>query len=144
MERRKFRILVVDDDHECRFLLSRFAAEAGYQVEAVADGAMALSMMQARPADLVLLDAHLPKQDGFSVCQAIRDNPNTAHTPVVMLTAFGTEDARERGLNAGADEFLEKPFRADQLQEIVDQLLLMHEARRTLDVDPDALARGLK
>jgi DNA-binding response OmpR family regulator len=134
------RILVVDDDHECRLLLSTFAAQAGYEVDAVADGSMALTLIASKLPDLVLLDVNLPKRDGFEVCRAIRESKRTEHLPVIMLTAFSTTDARERGLEVGADEFVAKPFRAGELLEVIDQLLKIREARKQLEVDPRHVA----
>ncbi len=137
------RILVVDDDHECRLLLSALAARAGFEVDAVADGGLALTLLKAKPPDLILLDAFLPRIDGFALLERIRGDAAIKHTPVVMLTAFASEDTRQRGLDAGADEFIEKPFRTEELLELIDQLLKIREARRTLDVDGEALAKGL-
>ncbi len=114
------RVLVVEDDHETRLLLSAFMARAGFRVDAVADGTMALTMVQAQPPDAVLLDAHLPRLDGYSVCKAIKARP--VGPVVVMVTAFGGEDARGRALAAGADEFVEKPFRHEKLLEVVERL----------------------
>jgi len=118
----KPRVLVVDDDHEARLLLSTLVARAGYDVHAVADGAMALTMMRARPPLVVLLDAHLPGQSGFDVCRQIRADERLAKIGVIMLTAFAEGDARERSREAGANEFVEKPFRADDLLELVRRL----------------------
>jgi DNA-binding response OmpR family regulator len=143
VERKDKRVLVVDDDHECRLLLSTFVAQAGYRVEAVPDGPMALALMQAHSADVVLLDANLPGLNGFEVCKRIRENAKTANTGIVIVTAFIGDDARERGLAAGADEFVSKPFRADQVLDIIASLVKIAEARRQLDVGADALKTGL-
>ncbi len=145
IDKKTKRILVVDDDHECRLLLSTFVAQAGYRVDAVADGAMALTMMQSQPPDVVLLDANLPRLDGFEVCRRIRANEKTQHTPVVIITAFSTEDTKQRGLAVGADEYVQKPFRAENVLEIVEQLLKISAARRQLDaVDPTNIADALR
>lgn len=118
----RHRVLVVDDDHEARLLLSTLVARAGFDVHAVADGAMALAMMRARPPHVVLLDAHLPGKSGFDVCREIRGDSKLCATPVVMLTAFAEGDARERSLEAGASEFVEKPFRTEQLVALLRRL----------------------
>jgi DNA-binding response OmpR family regulator len=133
MAARNPRVLVVDDDHDCRLMLSSLVARAGFRVDAVADGEMALSLFGTQPPDLVLLDAHLPRVDGWEVCRAIKADEATAHTPVIMLTAFSSADARERSLAAGADEYVEKPFRADALLEMIEQLLAIRESARQLD-----------
>ena len=133
MAKAKLRVLVVDDDHDCRLMLSAVMARAGFSVDAVADGEMALSLMRTQPPDLVLLDAHLPQADGWEVCRTIKETPETTHTPVVMLTAFSDGDERSRSLDAGADEFVAKPFRADSLLELVEQLLTIRDAASQLD-----------
>jgi two-component system, cell cycle response regulator len=129
----KPKVLVVDDDHDCRLLLSALVARAGFEVDAVADGDMALATIQSRPPDLVLLDAYLPRLDGFEVCATIKKNPLTMHTPVVMLTAFASPEARARSAEAGADEFVEKPFRSDALLELITQLLRIRVTAQQLD-----------
>jgi CheY-like chemotaxis protein len=140
----KPRVLVVDDDHDCRLLLSTLVAQAGYNVDAVADGGMALATIQSRPPDLVLLDAYLPVRDGFAVCRTIKENPSTTHTPVIMLTAFSSTEARERCLAAGADEFVPKPFRTETLLELIEQLIAIGATARQLDPGQDAVVEGLK
>ncbi len=138
------RVLVVDDDHDCRLLLSTVAARAGFDVDAVADGEMALLTIRARPPDLVLLDACLPQRDGFDICRTIKDTPATKHTPVVILTAFSTPDARERSLAAGADEFVAKPFRNEAILDIITQLMRIRDAAHQLDPGETAVVAGLK
>ena len=138
------RILVVDDDHDCRLVLSTIMARAGFDVDAVADGDMALTMIETRPPDLVLLDAYLPRRDGFQVCSRIKNNHTTQHTPVVMLTAFASPEARARGMAAGADEFVEKPFRTEALLELVTQLLRIHETAHQLDPGEQAVVAALQ
>jgi DNA-binding response OmpR family regulator len=139
----KPRVLVVDDDHDCRLLLSTIAAQTGYDVDAVADGDMALLTLRARPPDLVLLDAYLPGQDGFQVCRSIKGNPATQRTPVIILTAFSSVEAREMSLEAGADEFVSKPFRAEVLVELMEQLLAIKRAAEHLDPGERAVVEGL-
>ncbi|MEE8408731.1 MAG: response regulator [Myxococcota bacterium] len=143
MAKAKQRVLVVDDDHDCRLVLSALMARAGFSVDAVADGEMALNLMRTQPPDLVLLDAHLPRTDGWEVCRTIKDTPETTHTPVVMLTAFASGDARSRSLEAGADEFVAKPFRADALLELVEQLLTIRDAASQLDPGADAVVDAM-
>jgi len=124
MKQKKPSVLVVDDDHECRLMLSTVFAHEGYAVNAVADGAMAMAIVHSQPPDLVMMDAQLPRMTGFDVCQQIKSNKATAHIPVVMLTAFSLESAREQCLAAGADEFVAKPFHIDALLAVVKQVLL--------------------
>lgn len=114
------RVLVVDDDPSCRLMLASLVAKAGFTVDSVADGDMALTLMRAHPPDIVLLDAHLPGMDGWRVCETIKARGST---PVVMLTAFASDEAHARTVQAGADEFVPKPFRADHLLSLMRNLL---------------------
>ena len=126
----RIRVLVVDDDHEARLLMSTLMARAGYDVHAVGDGRMALTMVHSMPPDLILLDAHLPAMSGFEVCQRIRALPSLATVPIVVLTAFTGEDARRESFRSGATEYIEKPFRNDHLLGVVRKLL------RDVESDP--------
>jgi DNA-binding response OmpR family regulator len=144
MSTSKPRILVVDDDHDCRLLLSALVARAGFDADAVADGDMAVTTIQSRPPDLVLLDAYLPRCDGFQVCSAIKKNPVTMHTPVVMLTAFASPEARARGIEVGADEFVEKPFRSEALLDLIRQLLRIRDTANQLDPGEAAVVAAMR
>lgn len=124
-------------------VLASLVARAGFQVDAVADGEMALSLLGAQPPDIVLLDIQLPRLDGWEVCRAIKATEATAHTPVVMLTAFPSADARERSLAAGADEYVEKPYRAESLLGIIEQLITIRESARQLDPGEAAVVTAM-
>lgn len=136
------RVLVVDDDHECRLLLSTVVAQAGFAVDSAADGQMALTLVRSRMPDLVLLDAHLPGLDGFAACDAIKSDPKTEHIAVVILTAFATSEAQEKSKKAGADEFVSKPFRSETLLELIEQLLEIQAVAKQLDVGQGAMAKA--
>jgi DNA-binding response OmpR family regulator len=138
--RRDQRVLVVDDDHESRLLLSSIMAQAGFRVDAVEDGSMALTMMQSQPPDLVLLDLVLPRMDGLAVCRAIKADPKRGRTPVVMISARGGHEARSESMAAGADEFVAKPYRIEHLLDLVDQLIKIRDDAAQLDIDPGSVA----
>ncbi|MCL6596920.1 MAG: response regulator transcription factor [Firmicutes bacterium] len=106
------RILVVDDEESIRLAVTRALRDAGYEVEAAADGEAALVAVAARPPDLVLLDVMLPGMDGLAVCQEIR---RRSDLPVLMLTARDDDLDRILGLEAGADDYLTKPFHMREL-----------------------------
>ena len=100
-------ILIAEDDPDIQELLCAYLREAGYAPCAAGDGAAALSLFQARPFDLVLLDIMLPKLDGFGVCERIRQQ---SQVPILMLTARDMETDELMGLASGADDYMTKPF----------------------------------
>jgi DNA-binding response OmpR family regulator len=106
------RILVVDDEPRYLRLLEANLLTKGYEVTTAMDGEEGLESFSADPADLVLLDVMLPRMDGFTVCQRIRQ---FSTVPIIMLTAKGEEHDRVRGLDVGADDYLVKPFSVMEL-----------------------------
>lgn len=106
------RVLVVDDDQAVSDIVCRYFAREGYQVEAVKDGVLAVDHVTARPPDLVVLDLMLPGLSGLDVCRRIRQ---LTSVPVIMLSARAEEDDRLRGLEAGADDYVTKPFSPREL-----------------------------
>jgi len=106
------RILVVDDDARLAASLRRALAYEGYTVEVAATGPDALVAARDRPADLVVLDGMLPGLDGVEVCRRLRAGSDL---PILMLTARDAIADRVAGLDAGADDYLVKPFAYDEL-----------------------------
>lgn len=100
-------MLVVDDEPIVREVLARYLERAGFDVDLAEDGQRAIDAYETSPPDLVLLDLMLPKMDGLDVFAWIRER---AATPVIMLTARGTESERIAGLEFGADDYVAKPF----------------------------------
>ena len=88
---------------------------ARYDVEAVADGEAALAAVRSRPPDLVLADVMMPGLDGLGLARALRADARTRSIPVILLSARAGEESRIEGLDAGADDYLYKPFRAREL-----------------------------
>jgi two-component system response regulator MprA len=107
------RILVVDDDPSVLRMLARSLGAEGHEVEAAADGGAALAAVERRAPDAVVLDVAMPDMDGLAVCRRLRDRGLTA--PVVLLTARDTVADRVAGLEAGADDYLVKPFAVEEL-----------------------------
>src|SRR3569832_452558 len=104
------RILVVDDiDANVRLLQAKLQAEY-YDVLTAYDGVTALAIAAAEKPDIVLLDVMMPGMDGFQVCRRLKEDPETRHIPVVLVTALDGRADRITGLEAGADEFLTKPI----------------------------------
>jgi len=112
MPAKKTTILVVDDDVQLLKIVTHNLEAEGYQVLAVRDGAQALEALERDAPLLVLLDVMLPRMDGFQVCQRARE---FSAVPIIMLTARGRGQDKVRGLDLGADDYLTKPFRVDEL-----------------------------
>ena len=115
------RLLVVDDDPDVRDSLRRALGYAGYSVATAANGADALSVVAKSPVDLIILDVLMPMLDGFETCRALRERG--VATPVLTLTALDAVDDRVAGLEAGADDYLVKPFALRELIARVNALL---------------------
>src|SRR6185503_10266663 len=123
------RILWADDNADMREYVTRLLGER-YEVETVADGAMALEAARARRPDLVLSDVMMPRLDGFGLLRALRSDPTTAELPVVLLSARAGEESRIEGVQAGADDYLVKPFSRRELLASVEGQLRLAQLRR--------------
>ncbi len=106
------RVLVVDDDPTVTEVVSDYLRSAGFVVDHVADGFAAIEAEARIRPDLIVLDRMLPGIDGIEACRRIR---TTSATPIILLTALGSEEERVRGLEAGADDYLTKPFSPREL-----------------------------
>ena len=106
------RILIADDEPRYLRLLEANLRTEGYEVVTAQDGLQALEVFSNQPIDLVLLDVMMPRLDGFSTCQRLREFSNV---PIIILTAKGEEQDRVRGLDLGADDYMVKPFSATEL-----------------------------
>ncbi len=109
------RLLVADDNADMRDYLTRLLRSAGHQVEAVADGQAALEAARVRNPDLIVSDVMMPRLDGLQLVSALRADPRTAGTPVLLLSARAGQEASIEGLEAGADDYLVKPFSSAEL-----------------------------
>jgi twitching motility two-component system response regulator PilG len=121
MEQRK--ILIVEDEVSLLKLESILLTTRGYKVSGVTDGLKALEEIKKDMPDLVLLDIMIPGIDGFEVCRRIKADPVTTNLPVVMLTAKKSTADQTRGVEAGADAYITKPFKSAKIIEIVEELL---------------------
>jgi DNA-binding response OmpR family regulator len=120
MSEPKTHVLVVDDKPEYLWLLQIHLEEAGYEVSTTTDGQNALERAAAERPDLIILDVKMHGMDGYEVCQRIRQ---FSCVPIIMISAVGRVIDKIRGLDAGADQFVTKPFNADELLARVQALL---------------------
>ena len=127
------KILVVDDDPNVQRLLQYTLKQEGYEVVVAGDGAEGFRLWGAEAPDLILLDVMLPKLDGYQVATKIRtEEGTTGHVPIIMLTAEREVEQKVRGLRAGADDYLIKPFHPAELMARIKSLLARFAPRDTL------------
>ena len=118
------KILVVDDEANVQRLLQYTLKQAGYTVSVAGDGQEALKLWASEAPGLILLDVSLPKLDGYAVAERIRaDEAGKHHVPIIMLTSEKEVEQKVRGLRAGADDYLVKPFDVGELQARLRALL---------------------
>ena len=126
-------MLVVDDEIANVKLLTRLMTRLGYQVRSAANGELALAeVARARP-DLVLLDVNMPEIDGFEVCRRLKRDPATRLLPIVLVTALTASEDHIRGIEAGADDFVTKPFNVPELEARVRSLTRLKRYTDELD-----------
>jgi putative two-component system response regulator len=140
-------VLVVDDVAANRELLEGHLDELGYDVRQARDGVEALEAVTAEEPDLVLLDIDMPRLDGISVCERLKSHPTRRLIPIVILTASNDRGTRLRGIAAGADDFLSKPFDSKEL--LVRARVLLRQRALNLRLDATegvlfALARAVE
>ncbi len=116
-------VLAVDDSQPVRDLLERILTPAGYTVSFAKDGGEALAAVPGAHPDIILIDIKLPTMDGYAVCRALKSNPATANIPVLMLTGMDETDDIRTALRYGADGYLMKPFRVEDLRGKIQELL---------------------
>jgi len=121
------RILIIEDDEAIVKVLQRGLTYEGYEASAALDGESGLVMARANPPDLVVLDWMLPGMDGLEVCEKLRD---AGSVPILMLTAKDTVDDRVKGLDAGADDYMVKPFELEEFLARVRALLRRTQQER--------------
>lgn len=118
-----YSVLVVDDDPLKRQLLRLILERAGFGVAEAADGAEALFSLDNMVPDLMTLDVMMPRMDGISVCEQVRQNPKTAELPIIMVSARADSSSIRQGLAAGANRYLPQPVMPDKLIKTVNELL---------------------
>jgi DNA-binding response OmpR family regulator len=123
-------VLIVDDIEANRETVRALLDAEGYQLLEAADGATALRMAAETPPDLVLLDVMMPGMDGFEVCRRLRADARLAEVPVIMLTALDDQASRLQGIEAGADDFVSKPFNRAELRARIRTITRLNRYRR--------------
>jgi putative two-component system response regulator len=126
-------VLIVDDIEGNARLVESILAPDGHAVRTASDGAEALRLVRADPPDLLLMDVLMPHVDGYEACRTIKQDPSMRLIPVVLVTALDDTASRLRGIEAGADDFVSKPFNAHELRARVRSLLRIK--RYTDDLD---------
>jgi CheY-like chemotaxis protein len=117
------KVLIVDDSKESVELLQYFLKPAGFQILKAGDGPSALDVVEKEIPDIILLDIMLPKLNGYEVCEKLKKNQNTFHIPIIMITVLRELKDKIRALEAGADDFISKPFDNVELITRVKSLL---------------------
>ncbi len=120
------KILIAEDERDIRDLVTFALNHKGYQVVAVTNGAEAVAAAQQEMPDLILMDVRMPRMTGYEACKQIKADPLTEKIPVVFLSAKGQESEIRVGMEAGAEEYLLKPFSPSELTEKVTELLVKY------------------
>lgn len=124
MERKKKLIFVVDDDVILRNAISRYLDSRGYDVKSMEDGFNVLLLCEYLLPDLIISDIRMPKLDGITLLQGLRNRDETKKIPVIFMSAYGQEDIMNSARELGADFFLIKPFPMDYLDDLVRHVVV--------------------
>ena len=124
------QIMVVDDDEDTVAILAHHLRREGFVPIPANSGTQCLKLVHENEVDVILLDLMMPEMDGFEVVKALRDNPETAEIPIIMITARDDLDARAEGMRLGVSDFLAKPvFRRQLASRVRAQLQVVETAR---------------
>jgi len=119
----KISIMVIDDSITMRKVTARILERHNIQVTTAKDGLDAVAMLQTQVPDLAILDIEMPRMDGFEVLAHVRNQPNMAHMPIIMVTSRGGDKHRDRAINLGVNDYLTKPYQEDQLMQSIRAIL---------------------
>ncbi|MFO7982859.1 MAG: response regulator [Desulfuromonadales bacterium] len=118
------KILMAEDSASVRMLMTKALAGAGYDVIEARDGEEALEHMRSAPFDMLITDLNMPRMDGINLIRTVRQIDGNRFLPIIMLTSEGDEASRQRGRKAGASSWIVKPFKSEQLLQLVRTVLV--------------------
>lgn len=116
-------ILIAEDERDIRELIKFTLTFAGHQITEAVNGEDAVEKAREIIPDLIMTDVRMPKMTGYEACKVIKNNESTKHIPVVILSAKGQDEEKDLGIEAGADDYIVKPFAPDQLTKRVAEIL---------------------
>jgi DNA-binding response OmpR family regulator len=117
------KILVAEDEKDIRELIAFTLRFANFEVVTASNGAEAVDAAQVEQPDLILMDVRMPKMTGYEACRVLKEQPDTASIPVVLLSAKGQDAEIQQGIDSGAEEYILKPFAPDELTRQVRDIL---------------------
>ena len=117
------KVLIVDDEPTALTTMEAILTGDGYQLEYATNGSMAIEKAEQLLPDLILLDVMMPGMNGFEVCRRLRATPKLAEVPIIILTALDDRSSRLQGIEAGADDYLSKPFRLLEIRELIEKII---------------------
>ncbi len=128
------KILIIDDDPDIRDVMKLTLAEENYEITEAANGEEGVKIAQTKPFNLILCDFRMPKMDGQQVCRAIKSDLLLRHVPIIMVTGSGDVDSKVGGIDAGADDYLVKPFEPKEL--LARIRMTLRRTERDLEANP--------
>jgi DNA-binding response OmpR family regulator len=117
------KILIAEDDQDIRELIVLTLQFHGFEVVAAEDGALAVEYAMAEPFDLILLDVRMPRMTGYDACRRLKEMEVTRDIPIIFLSAKGQETEIQTGIDAGAEQYILKPFAPDLLVDTINEVL---------------------
>ena len=117
------KILIVDDDEQATTLLEKVLAIKGHVATSVNESAETIQVANSISPDLILLDLMMPEPNGFEVCKMLRADPNYSEIPIVIFSAMDDSESKEAAYAAGANDYLTKPVRMDDLAQTIEALI---------------------
>jgi len=135
VEKVKGNILIVEDNPKTRKMIQRHLLREGYEITEAENGKTAIELIEHNQYDVILLDIMMPEMSGLDVCQILRSNPRNASLYIIMITAVKGGEEKVRGLDSGADDYLEKPFDVNEMLARIRVGLRTVKAKRDAIID---------